>query len=246
MDTAVIVERAQRIVDRARERGLTVRLLGGIALHLLAPRARTHPALKRPYKDIDMVAVPRDAGKLTPVMEAEGFTPDRRFNALHGETRLLYWDVADPALQVDVFVGAFHQCHTLDLLTPTSTPYTVAPTMLLLTKLQIVELNAKDIQDILVMLLDFPPDPSGLDIKLWQQLLGTDWGLYTTVSDTLDKVEASVPRFLSGADEQALARERVQLLRRWGDGAPKSLAWRLRARVGRKMPWYELPEEVRR
>jgi hypothetical protein len=246
MDIEDIVTRAQRLVGRAQESGLTVRLLGGTALYLLAPRARTHPTLKRRYKDIDLVTGARDGGKLTPIMESEGFTPDRRFNALHGETRLLYWDEAEPDFQVDVFVGPFHQCHTLDLLAAPPTAYTIHPTMLLLTKLQIVELNAKDIQDILVMVLDFPVGTEGLDRQVWQPLVGADWGLFTTVTDTLDKVRQGWGPYLTDHAEQQLAGERLGLLRQWADEAPKTLAWKLRARVGRKMPWYELPEEVRR
>lgn len=28
------------------------------------------------------------------------------------------------------------------------------------------------------------------------------------------------------------------------DSAPKSLKWRARAKIGRRIPWYELPEDV--
>jgi len=39
--------------------------------------------------------------------------------------------------------------------------------------------------------------------------------------------------------------KRLDELWRSIDAQPKSLRWKLRARVGDRMSWYELPEEVR-
>jgi hypothetical protein len=33
-------------------------------------------------------------------------------------------------------------------------------------------------------------------------------------------------------------------LRRYADKVPKSLRWKIRSRVGERVQWYELPEEV--
>ncbi|MBI2237176.1 MAG: hypothetical protein HYU54_01440, partial [Actinobacteria bacterium] len=43
----------------------------------------------------------------------------------------------------------------------------------------------------------------------------------------------------------AVARERAAGLRRALEGAPKSLRWKVRARVGERVSWYQEPEEVR-
>jgi hypothetical protein len=37
---------------------------------------------------------------------------------------------------------------------------------------------------------------------------------------------------------------RIEVLRSAIDEAPKSRRWRMRSRLGRRMPWYDLPEEV--
>ena len=38
--------------------------------------------------------------------------------------------------------------------------------------------------------------------------------------------------------------ERLADVRETMAAAPKSLKWRARARIGRRVPWYDLPEEV--
>lgn len=241
-------DRAQRIVDTAKEANLHVRLLGGIALYLLAPSARTHAALQRSYKDIDLIVPRRDGGKLAPVLSASGFEADKRFNALHGETRLLFADPHNTDLQVDVFVGVFEQCHKLNLLVDSGKmTYTITPTQLLLSKLQIVELNEKDVRDLVTMLLDWPlgTDDSAINETTLSRIFGSDWGLATTSEDTLEKVRVHAVQYLS-ADEEAIVHSRIDALEQLMRTAPKTMKFRVRERIGRKVPWYEVPEEVNR
>jgi hypothetical protein len=130
-------------------------------------------------------------------------------------------------------------------------PQTLSPADLLLTKLQIVELNAKDTQDLLALLLDVPPlEPGGnpgeaIDVERMLDLCSHDWGWYRTVQDNLQHVAASAQQLLPAVEADVVKR-RVEEIAATLDRAPKSAAWRLRAVVGRRMAWYELPEEVRR
>lgn len=243
-----LAERAQRIVYRAGDQGLHVRLLGGVALYLLAPSARSHPVLKRRYKDIDCVAPRKDGGKLAPVFKAAGFEADRRFNALHGETRLLFLDQESPDLQVDVFIGLFQQCHKLDILSGSEAmEFTITPVQLLLTKLQVVQLNEKDVRDVLAMFLDWPlaQGHSGIDEATLSRIFGSDWGLYTTAWDTLEKVKGHVAAYLSAAERETVER-RIEEVKVLMTACPKTMKFRMRDKVGRKVAWYEIPEEVNR
>jgi hypothetical protein len=241
---------ARRVIAALQEKGLTLRLLGGLAVSLRCPSAR-HRALNRSYADLDFVALRKQARPLRDALEACGYTADRRFNALHGERRLLFFDEAHQR-QVDIFLGVFEMCHKL-VLEPRLNlhPLTLSPADLLLTKLQIVQLNAKDIQDMLAILLDFEPQPAPadpgeqLDMRIITQICAQDWGWYTTVSDNLERMRQEAESYLQ-PDEAALVGRRVDLLLRQLAEAPKSAAWKLRAVVGRRMQWYELPEEVRR
>jgi hypothetical protein len=74
-------------------------------------------------------------------------------------------------------------------------------------------------------------------------LLSADWGFATTCGDNLEHVVTRAREWLAPADA-AVVEGRVRALQQALEQAPKSMAYRLRARVGRRVPWYELPEEV--
>ncbi|HEX9037855.1 MAG TPA: hypothetical protein VF808_12790 [Ktedonobacterales bacterium] len=241
---------AQRIIAAGTARGLTLRLLGGVAVRLRCPHA-SHRALTRVYADMDFVAPKKQARALRDLLQELGYTADRRFNALHGERRLLFFDETR-GRQIDIFLSVFEMCQKLDLEKRLSDhPLTLSPADLLLTKLQIVELNAKDIQDILAILLDFPPvahsDKPGdeLDIATINDLTSQNWGWFTSVNDNLDRAVAD-SRTLLTPEEAETVTQRAAAIKRQLEESPKSLAWRARALVGRRVEWYELPEEVHR
>lgn len=241
---------AQRVVAAAQEKGLSLRLLGGIAIHLRCPSAK-HRALNRTYADLDFVAHKKQAKAIRDVMVENGYTADRRFNALHGERRLLFEDEAH-ARHVDIFLSVFEMCHKLPLEQRLDLhPVTLSPADLLLTKLQIIQLNAKDIQDTLALLLDFPPMEStlnpghDLDVGRIAHLCAQDWGWFTTVNDSFDRIAVDAAHLLN-TEEAALVVQRIKIIKQALTQAPKSAGWRLRSVAGRRIPWYELPEEIRR
>jgi hypothetical protein len=71
-----------------------------------------------------------------------------------------------------------------------------------------------------------------------------DWGFYTTVTDNLSKTEALLPEILPANGQRELVAERVAQLNAELEAAPKSRGWRRRAKIGRRMKWYETPDEV--
>lgn len=241
---------ARRLIALAQIKGDILRLLGGVAIQLRCPHA-AHRALNRTYADLDFVAHKKQARSVGALLVVSGYTADRRFNALHGERRLLFFDEAR-SRQVDIFLGAFEMCHTLPLDQRLALhPLTLSPADLLLSKLQIVQLNAKDIQDILALLLDFPPMEStprpgdDLDVSVIADLCRRDWGWFITLKDNLDRIASAATEILA-PEEATIIVQRVDMVKQAVSKAPKSVGWRLRAAVGRRMPWYELPEEVQR
>jgi hypothetical protein len=241
--TRALVTAAKEIVARMTVAGIPTCLLGGVAVCLRCPSASVAP-LAREINDVD-VAIARTAGfRFDKAMHTIGFEPDRWFNGLHGEERMLF---ARGDVEVDVFVGRFHQCHSLDLDSSlASGQLTISLASLLMTKLQIVQINQKDLLDILALFADHDVDDRRDDeaISLDEILSVTtiDWGWHTTVEDNLAKAEQLASELL-GTGQGILVHERVQKLVQAMDTAPKSLKWKVRARIGRKMPWYELPEE---
>jgi hypothetical protein len=85
-------------------------------------------------------------------------------------------------------------CHTLDFAERlTRMPYTRDPLDLLLSKLQIVELNEKDVDDCLRLLVTFPFSEGGsegtMDLGIFRSLVGEDWGWWRTVTLNLERIE---------------------------------------------------------
>lgn len=241
-----MVSAGRSVVEVAAARSVPVRLIGGVAVWLRASD-QARAALGRSYPDIDLVAHKKQSRQLRSLLEAEGFEPERVFNATHGARRLLYHGPG--GWQVDIFLDTFEMSHTLDLGTRLEAePYTLAAAELLLTKLQIAEVNAKDLSDVAMLLWDHDvasaDGPWLLNLSPVVTRCAADWGLYTTVTDNLgacaQRLDSLVP---AGPDRSRIA-DRIDSLAEALAAAPKSVAWQLRAKVGRRKRWYELPEEV--
>ena len=161
-----LMSEARRLIDRAADRGIVLRLLGGLAIQLLTPEL---PPRTRDGQDLDFASVRSSRKPLTEMLAEEGYVGDRNFNALYGDKQL-YFTHGESGLAIDVMVDRLHMCHTVDFAErATVMPYTLSPTDLLLSKLQIVELNAKDLDDCLRLLVTFPlgdsDDPNLIDLR---------------------------------------------------------------------------------
>jgi hypothetical protein len=243
-----LVTEGRRLVERAAAGGQEVRLFGGIAIWLRADEP-TRAALGRDYPDIDLVAHKKGSRELRELLESEGYEPERTFNATHGARRLLYnWPEAH---QVDIFLDEFEMSHKLDLgARLEAEPLTLPAAELLLAKLQVAEINRKDLTDAAMLLVDHEPGAEGgpghLELPHLEEVCAVDWGLFTTFTDNLEALAAMREELPLAADAGARLGERIETVRAALEAAPKSLAWKMRAKVGRKKRWYETPEEVHR
>lgn len=238
-------DEAPRVLDAVGERGIAAAAVGGLAVHLRCPSSH-EPPLARDYKDLDLVARRAAIADLTACLTDLGYAGDEEFNALHGRRRLLFWDARHDR-QLDVFVDEMVMCHTLDLRDRVEPDQrTLDPADLLLAKLQVVEVNEKDLKDAAALLADHAVgEPDGIDAARIATLFATDWGWWRTGTESLERV-ARYAQALDGLDEQhaARVRDRAQELRERIDAEPKSRRWRMRSKVGERVRWYELPEEV--
>jgi hypothetical protein len=236
---------AARLLDRAAQAKLLVRLLGGAAVGMHRHTAFP-PALERRYGDIDLVVKKGQDRGLKRLLEEVGYVANRSFNNLHGDRRLLFYDERN-ARQLDVFIGTFRMCHTLELDGRLGLhPQTLEPADLLLTKLQIVKINAKDIIDAQALLLGHQVErgPGDLiDLGRLVHVTSRDWGWYTTFTQNLARLAPDADSALP-ADAASQIAERVATIQQALRDAPKSLSWRARAAIGQRVPWYELPEEI--
>lgn len=224
--------------------GLPLRLVGGVAVWVRCPSARAAP-LARPYGDIDLVGRGRDRRAIADFLEARGYEADRMFNALHGASRLNFHDTRRD-LPVDVLLDRFSMAHALDLRDRLSDGELTLPLAdLLLTKLQVVSLNEKDLRDVCALLLDHDLAPAGIDRTRLLEVTGSDWGFEHTIHNTLATLARRIGDFGLPAASGRRIVERAEAIGAALHAAPKSTRWKLRARVGERARWYEEPEEAR-
>jgi hypothetical protein len=235
------------VIAAAAARSIPVRLLGGVAIWIRASAA-ARSVLGRSYPDIDLVAHKKQSRGLRAVLEEQGLEPERVFNATHGARRLLYHG---QGWHADVFLDAFEMSHTLDLgARLEAEEQTLAAAELLLTKLQIAEINRKDLSDVAMLLWDHQPGsadgPGQLNAGRVAGVCAGDWGLFTTVADNLAACAALLPELVAGQDDRDRITARITAVTIALHDAPKSAGWRMRARVGRRIRWYQTPEEITR
>ncbi len=244
---ADIVAEAGRVLDAAHADGVPIRLIGGLAIY--THTEEIPPSLQRSYDDID-IATPKGASRRVGDFFAKlGYEPAREFNALQGDRRLLFYDRANER-KLDVFVGSFEMCHTIPIAERIELDDRTIPLAeLLLTKLQVVELNDKDLRDIATLLNGHEvggDDGDAINGGFIASLTADDWGLWRTVKLNLERVHDQIGSLTLDADAQARIVERADALWQRIEREPKSRKWRVRDRVGDRKRWYEVPDEVRR
>ena len=244
LPVADVIAEAERISAAARAGKVPVKLVGGAAVNLHSRSARQAP-LKRKYGDLDFVASSRQQASVQKLFESLGYEGDRRFNTLNGHQRLLYLDGVN-GRQIDIFIDRMKMCHVIELADRLGgDDACLTPADLLLSKLQVFEVNMKDLVDSIALLLDHPiadHDDDAINAAYLAQLLSQDWGLYRTLQLNTARVRDAAKELPVPADT---VNQRLDQLWERVDAHPKSLKWRLRAKVGDRMSWYELPEEVR-
>jgi hypothetical protein len=243
---ADIVEEARRLLDLAASDGVPLRVLGGVAIRLRAP-GELPAALRREYGDADFVTAKGSSSAVQRLFRATGYEPHVAFNALHGTERLLFFDNGNER-QVDVFVGGFSMSHKVPVADRLDLePATLPLAELLVTKLQIAELNEKDVRDALALLHGHPVeerDGDAINAARVAEMCRSDWGLWRTLTGNLSACRDHLARYELPEEDQARIRGGMDVLLDRIEREPKSRSWKMRARIGERKRWYTLPEEV--
>lgn len=219
-----------------------LRLIGGAAVAVIAPKGSE--LFSRTYKDADYFGLSSQRKEITSLLEGLNMEPNKRFNALHGYNRLMFYD---PVLNstIDVFLDEFVMCHKLILKDRLKIYYpSIPPSDLLLTKMQIINLTENDKKDIAALLYDFEigdkDEDKTLDGNYIAKLLSDDWGFYKTFTINHDRMK----EYLKGNAYASNILPKLDKLREMIESHPKSLKWKMRAKIGERVKWYEEPEEV--
>jgi hypothetical protein len=241
-----VVEEARRVAGISEQRGVPLRLLGGVAINVRAG-GDLIPCFRREYADMDFIVPKGRSSETQKFLESLGYAPQRRFNALYGSERLLYFD-EDHGRQVDVLVGTFRMSHEIPIGKRLELePMTIPLAELLLTKLQIIELNEKDVRDSLAILHNHPVEESdgdSVNAAHVAKLCASNWGLWRTFTANLGALGGHIDRYDVGEEGKGRISRGIEKLQGRIEEEPKPFSWRMRAKIGDRKRWYDLPEEV--
>jgi hypothetical protein len=232
-------------------RQIIMRLIGALAF-------RTHctefgyiqDQLGRKFTDFDFASYPRFFKDIRRVLSELGYQEDKPVSQLFGDRRMLFHDPAF-GRHIDVFFNVLDFCHVLNFTGRLEVEkYTLPLAELLLEKMQIVQINEKDLIDTVMLLREHPIgdiDEETIHAGLIAKTLGGDWGFWRTVTGNLKILEQRARQYsdLSAEDAQVVISRIHQLLERIEAG-PKTFKWKARARIGEKMKWYKHVEELQR
>lgn len=240
------VDEALRLVDEAEKQGLKLRIIGSIAYRLVCPEyLHLFEGMKRVLTDVDFAAEKAQNAEIRKFLTAEGYEPDDGVYMASEGSRHIYVH-PETKLNIDVFADELYFCHRipfqgrLDIESPT-----ICTTDLLLEKMQIVEINLKDFKDTLVLMLTHPlshqeRSERAIDTDYIVDMMRRDWGFYYTFTTNLKRVPDYLTEFPSiSKDEGDIVRARVDELLRCIEDAPKTMGWKVRARIGTRRIWYQ-------
>ena len=242
-------DEVRRIVQAGTGAGVTLRLLGSLAFQFHCPKfGFLQEKMGRAYTDIDFAGYGREAKNVRALMAGLGYTEDKEVWVVSEGGRAIF-NNDKLRLHVDVFYEKLDFSHVIPWAGRLEKDSPTIPLAeLLLEKMQIVRINEKDVIDTIMLLLEHPlgeQDHETINMARVAKLCSDEWGLWRTVTMNLNKVRTLAGKS-SHLDDQQKNRVTAQV-----DGAlahieaaPKSMAWRMRARVGDRVKWYKDVDEV--
>ena len=240
-----LVEEAKMLIDEAKKRSLSLRTFGGVAIKYHCPSASVPPLLRK-IADIDFFSLSKDAALIKKVFTDFAYVPSERFNALHGNKRLLFYEPHNNVRR-DIFLDFFEMCHKFDFRKRLALgKFSIPLADLLMTKLQVVEIEERDYKDTVAILLDHElanlDDEETVNKEYIAYICSRDWGIYKTFSQNLQLILSYLEKSNLEKKQRKIVEDKIKQLLDAIKAKPKSLKWKIRSLIGEKMSWYDLPE----
>ena len=235
-----MMDEALRIVDAARQAGVHVRLIGGLAVRR---HCRDIGFMDREHSDIDLVGLAEQKKALHEVFTGLGYVENRYVTQATAADQLQYVKLEAPLVgHIDIFIDVMRMDHDLDVHDRLDIDeYAISPADTLIAKLQIGQINEKDVHDVIAMLKDLPlhevDDDVSIDVPYLAEVCASDWGLYHDLTMNIGIVIEMIDDYDLTEEEMARAYAALTAIREALEEERKSLRWLLRARVGQRMPW---------
>ncbi len=252
MDRRAFEAEGDRLLAAAAAEGVVLRLLGALAFAKRCPlHAHLQETLGRAYTDIDYAGYGKQADGIRRVLAREGYAEDTMM-FVESEGSRMVWNHPNTGLHLDVFLDKLAFSHTLLWAGRLEIhDETIPLAEMLMQKMQIVQINEKDLIDTIMLLLEHPvtEDDSGVNLALVARVCARDWGWWRTLTMNLVKVKQMAATYVQLPEqEQRRVAEQVDAALARIEREPKSMGWRMRAKVGDRKKWYqdvgELAEQV--
>ncbi len=241
MDKQAFEAEAARLVRGANQHEIVLRVLGALAFHRRCPTYNhLQGRLKREYTDIDFGGYGRQVAQIRGLLAAQGYVEDEMtFVESQGSRLVLHHP--QTSLHLDVFLDRLEFCHTIGWDGRLEVhDWTIPLAEMLMQKMQIVQINEKDLIDTIMLLLEHPltEDDTGINMGLVSKVCAKDWGWWRTLTMNLGKVRQAAAAFDLSGEEQERVGSQVDAALARIEREPKSVGWKMRARVGDRKKWY--------
>ena len=242
----IFIEEAKACVKAARDEGLILRVMGGLAIFL---HSQEYKELweklgrlgKKVFTDIDYVAYGKHRVKLMSFFKNRGFSINQRMLYHYGKIRQIYFGRIVP--MAEIFYDQLEFNHRIPFKKRLEKDFPTFPTAeLLLQKIQMVHMNEKDIKDSIILLRahEFGEgDDNQINKERIADILCNDWGFYYTATKNLNKIKDNLDSYsvLQESDKHVIS-NRIEEILNFLEEHPKTLKWKSRSIIGTKIKWY--------
>ncbi len=241
-----------RILEALQEpenRHVIMRLIGALAFRTHCPQfGHIQDELGRKFTDIDFASYRRFIKDIRRLLSELGYLEEKMVTQLFGDARLLF---NDPVYDrhIDIFFEQLDFCHPVSFSGRLEVEELTLPLAeLLLEKMQIVQINEKDLIDSIMLFREHPigeGDRETVNAEVIASTLGDDWGFWRTVTGNLNLLDQMLDQYTGLKDEdRQVVRERIHQLQVRIESQPKTVKWKLRSRIGERVKWYKDVEEL--
>ena len=241
----------RELSEKTKAYKVTIRVIGSLAFRIRCPEYRYMAYDNGRYlTDIDFVTYERDIIGVQDLFLENGWSENQNVLRMAGHRRRIFYHPEEP-IHSDIFIDKLRFCHEIDLRGRLEIdPQTISLVDLLLEKLQIVEINRKDLVDAMVLLRQYAiagegPTGQRIDGGRLAKLCAGNWGLWKTTTMNLSKISKLAGEYLEVNDAWNV-RKKVASLARLIEAHPRSVKWKIRSLAGERIRWYNEVEELQR
>lgn len=219
--------------------------MGAIAIRLHCTEFE-HLHMERELSDIDLMSHKAHEASVKNFLVESGYEPMGGGLSIIADRQIYFGKY-----HVDVFFDKLEMCHVINFVGRLELDFpTITLADLLLEKMQIVKINEKDLKDTALLLrahdLGEEDNKETINSSYISRLLSKDWGFYYTVTTNLRKVRSFSSTYFSSPEDEAIVDKRCTSLLDRIEIEPKSMSWKIRAKIGTKKQWYQDVGEVLR